>query len=77
MHSCEVHAADIIGTKSDQLGEKRMIDVAFDGADDVDRSLNCIKGGGACNLREKVVAQLASRFVCVFTGPHVCILECC
>lgn len=31
------------------------IDVAFDGADEVDPSLNCIKGGGACHLLEKLV----------------------
>ncbi|KAG6879406.1 hypothetical protein C0992_002888 [Termitomyces sp. T32_za158] len=41
------------------------IDVTIDGADEVDKNLNCIKGGGACHLREKVIAEAASTFVVV------------
>jgi len=29
----------------------------------VDYSLNCVKGGGACHLREKVLAEAATTFV--------------
>lgn len=31
----------------------------------VDKDLNCIKGGGACHLREKVLAEAAMTFVVV------------
>lgn len=41
------------------------IDVTIDGADEVDNALNCIKGGGACHLREKVLAEAANEFVVV------------
>ncbi|KIY52177.1 ribose-5-phosphate isomerase [Fistulina hepatica ATCC 64428] len=41
------------------------IDVTIDGADEVDKQLNCIKGGGACHLREKVLAEAAKTFVLV------------
>ncbi|KAK2459995.1 hypothetical protein APHAL10511_008001 [Amanita phalloides] len=41
------------------------IDVTLDGADEVDRHLNCIKGGGACQLREKVLAEAARTFILV------------
>jgi len=41
------------------------IDVTFDGADEVDKNLNCIKGGGACHLREKVLAEAAKIFILV------------
>ncbi|CBQ68756.1 probable RKI1-D-ribose-5-phosphate ketol-isomerase [Sporisorium reilianum SRZ2] len=41
------------------------IDVTIDGADEVDNALNCIKGGGACHLREKVLAEAARDFVVV------------
>ncbi|KAJ7472307.1 ribose 5-phosphate isomerase A-domain-containing protein [Mycena galericulata] len=41
------------------------IDVTIDGADEVDRELNCIKGGGACHLREKVLAEAANTFILV------------
>lgn len=44
---------------------RQHLDVYFDGADEVDAELSCIKGGGACLFQEKVVARLARRFVCV------------
>ncbi|KAK7926524.1 hypothetical protein PG985_003522 [Apiospora marii] len=43
----------------------QFIDVCFDGADEVDPELNCIKGGGACHYREKMVAVMSKRFICV------------
>ncbi len=46
-------------------GERVMLDVVFDGADEVDEDLNCIKGGGACLFQEKLVAISARKFVCV------------
>ena len=49
----------------DSLPEHVMLDVAFDGADEVDDDLNCIKGGGACLFQEKLVATKAKKFVCV------------
>lgn len=42
-----------------------VIDVTIDGADEVDRDLNAIKGGGACHLREKVLAEAADTFIIV------------
>lgn len=51
-----------------QLGEvdgHPVIDVAFDGADEVDANLQCIKGGGACLFQEKLVASCAKKFVIV------------
>ncbi|KAI0037116.1 ribose-5-phosphate isomerase [Vararia minispora EC-137] len=41
------------------------LDVTIDGADEVDADLNCIKGGGACHLREKVLAEAAITWVIV------------
>jgi ribose 5-phosphate isomerase A len=49
----------------DSLPDTVMLDVAFDGADEVDAELNCIKGGGACLFQEKLVAERAKKFVCV------------
>ncbi len=39
------------------------LDVAFDGADQVDPSFNLIKGGGGALLKEKIVAAAAKQFV--------------
>ncbi len=43
----------------------RIIDIVIDGADEVDPSLNLIKGGGGALLREKIVAQASRRQVIV------------
>jgi ribose 5-phosphate isomerase A len=39
--------------------------VYIDGADEIDHSGYMIKGGGAALTREKIVAELAERFVCI------------
>ena len=39
--------------------------VYIDGADEIDHAGNMIKGGGAALTREKIVADLAGRFVCI------------
>ena len=44
------------------LSENYRIDVAIDGADEVDQWLNCIKGGGGCAVEEKVVASCTISF---------------
>ncbi|MGK7948674.1 MAG: ribose-5-phosphate isomerase RpiA [Xenococcaceae cyanobacterium] len=41
------------------------IDIAIDGADEVDPQKNLIKGGGAAHTREKVVDTLADQFIVV------------
>jgi ribose 5-phosphate isomerase A len=39
--------------------------VYIDGADEIDHNGNMIKGGGAALTREKIVADLAEKFVCI------------
>jgi ribose 5-phosphate isomerase A len=41
------------------------VPVYIDGADEIDRRGYMIKGGGAALTREKIVADLAERFVCI------------
>ena len=41
------------------------IPVYIDGADEIDHRGNMVKGGGAALTREKIVADLAQRFVCI------------
>ncbi len=47
------------------LDDVETVDVAIDGADEVDPSKTLIKGGGAAHTREKVVDSLAKLFVVV------------
>ncbi len=41
------------------------IPVYVDGADEIDPAGNMIKGGGAALTREKIVADIAQRFICI------------
>ena len=45
------------------LNEHPQLDLAIDGADEIDRDLNLIKGGGGALTREKIVASAAKQFV--------------
>ena len=47
------------------LDEDLTLDLALDGADEVDRRLGLVKGGGGALLREKLVLAAASRVVIV------------
>ncbi|MEB3231800.1 MAG: ribose-5-phosphate isomerase RpiA [Leptolyngbyaceae bacterium] len=47
------------------LDEVDTIDIAIDGADEVDPQKNLIKGGGAAHTREKIVDSLAKEFIVV------------
>jgi ribose 5-phosphate isomerase A len=47
------------------LNEHPQLDLAIDGADQVDRELSLIKGGGGALTREKIVASAAEEFVVV------------
>ena len=50
------------------LGEGMPLDLAVDGADEVDPNLDLIKGYGRALVREKIVAAAAKRFV-ILVGP--------
>lgn len=45
------------------LGSFKKLDLAFDGADEVDPQLNLIKGGGGALTREKIIASRSDRFI--------------
>jgi ribose 5-phosphate isomerase A len=65
-----VPTSDAIGALARQLGvpvatldERPRLDLALDGADEIDPSLNVIKGLGGALLREKIVEASAERFI--------------
>ena len=53
------------GIKVLDLNEVSEIPVYVDGADEVNARLHMIKGGGGALTREKIVAAVASKFVCI------------
>jgi ribose 5-phosphate isomerase A len=48
-----------------EAGDVEQLPVYVDGADEIDPRGCMIKGGGAALTREKIVADLAERFVCI------------
>ena len=52
-----------VGIPIVSIDEVERLDLAIDGADEIDPMLNLIKGRGAAHSREKVVASLANQFV--------------
>ena len=60
----EVLAAEL-GIPLRSLNAVDRIDLAIDGADEVDPAFQLIKGGGACHVQEKLVAARSERFVVV------------
>lgn len=53
------------------LDEHPELDLAVDGADEVDDDLNLIKGAGGALLREKIVAASAARFLVVVDDSKI------
>jgi ribose 5-phosphate isomerase A len=59
------HLAASLGIPLVSLEDYPVLDLAIDGADEIDPHLNLIKGAGGALLREKVVATAARRFVVI------------
>ncbi|MEB3887305.1 ribose-5-phosphate isomerase RpiA [Lyngbya sp. CCY1209] len=59
------------GVPLTSLDEIDHMDVAIDGADEVDPNKNLIKGGGAAHTREKIVDSLADQFIVVVDGSKL------
>ena len=53
--------------------EEHDIDLAVDGADEVDKNLNLVKGGGAAHTKEKIVDYSAKQFIVIVDASRVVI----
>lgn len=53
------------GLKVLDLNDVASMPIYVDGADEIDANLHMIKGGGGAQTREKIVASVADRFVCI------------
>lgn len=61
-----------LGIPLTTLDETPELDLAVDGADELDDELTLIKGGGGALLREKIVASASSRFIVIAdSSKHV------
>ena len=56
----EAHGIEVF-----DLNSVDVLDVYVDGADEITRHMAMIKGGGAALTREKIVAAVAKKFICI------------
>lgn len=56
---------EAIGIEVVDLNQVDRISIYVDGADEINPSLEMIKGGGGALTREKIVAALAEQFICI------------
>src|SRR6266571_7203752 len=54
-----------LGIPLTDLDTHPVLDLAIDGADEIDGQLRLIKGGGGALLREKIVASAAQRYIVI------------
>ena len=64
--------AESLGIPLCTLNEKSVLDVAIDGADEVDPNLALVKGGGGALLREKMVEVMAKKFEVIVDDSKLC-----
>ncbi|KJY91027.1 ribose 5-phosphate isomerase [Vibrio neptunius] len=57
-----------LGIEVFDCNEVSNLDVYVDGADEINAARDMIKGGGAALTREKIVAAISDRFVCIVDG---------
>ena len=60
-----------VGVPLADLNDVGELDLTLDGADEIDRQLRMIKGGGACLLWEKIVAAASRRMVALVDDKKV------
>lgn len=64
--------AESLGIPLVTLDTHSKLDVAIDGADEVDPNLNLVKGGGGALLREKMVEVCADKFIVIVDESKLC-----
>ncbi len=64
--------AEELGIPLVTLDTHSKLDVAIDGADEVDPGLNLVKGGGGALLREKMVEVCADKFIVIVDESKIC-----
>lgn len=64
--------AESLGIPLVTLDTHSKLDVAIDGADEVDSELNLTKGGGGALFREKIVEVCADKFIVIVDESKIC-----
>ena len=64
-------AARALGLAVEPFEQLDRLDIAIDGADQIDPQGWLVKGGGGAHTREKIVAAAAERFVVIASGDKI------
>ncbi len=56
---------DLLFEVSKGAPENFLLDYYIDGADEIDRNYNLIKGGGGAHTKEKILAAASKKFICI------------
>ncbi|MGF1747290.1 ribose-5-phosphate isomerase RpiA [Vibrio cionasavignyae] len=59
---------EALGIEVFECNDVSILDVYVDGADEINPSRDMIKGGGAALTREKIVAAISKKFICIVDG---------
>ncbi|ENM5766900.1 ribose-5-phosphate isomerase RpiA [Vibrio mimicus] len=59
---------EALGIRVYDCNDVSELDIYVDGADEINPERDMIKGGGAALTREKIVAAIAKKFVCIVDG---------
>lgn len=59
---------EALGIEVFDCNDVAALDVYVDGADEINAARDMIKGGGAALTREKIVAAISDKFVCIVDG---------
>ncbi|MAI03370.1 MAG: ribose-5-phosphate isomerase RpiA [Amoebophilaceae bacterium TMED152] len=68
LYSSSIRTTDLLKSLNFTVHEgkpNKILDLYIDGADEVDKDLNLIKGGGGAHTNEKIIAASANYFICI------------
>ena len=68
VYSSSIRTTNLLKTLDFRVEEgkpNKMLDLYIDGADEVDKNLNLIKGGGGAHTNEKMIAASSNQFICI------------
>ena len=68
VYSSSIRTTNLLKTLDFHVEEgkpNKMLDLYIDGADEVDKNLNLIKGGGGAHTNEKIIAASSNQFICI------------
>ena len=74
LYSSSIRTTKLLNKLNFNINEgepEKILDIYIDGADEVDKGLNLIKGGGGAHTNEKIIAAKANYFICIIDSTKL------